>query len=57
MINATLMKIIIIRGFFRVNEGVFPVKMKNAFLPVKCDNSVNRYSRISTVPQESEQSE
>ena len=30
---------------------------KNAFPPVKRDNSVNTYSRISTVPQGSERSE
>ena len=37
--------------------GVFLVKMKHAFEPVKRDNSVNTYSRISTVPRGSEQSE
>ena len=37
--------------------GVFPVKMKNAFEPVKRDNSMNTYSRISTVPRGSERSE
>ena len=30
-------------------EGVFLVKMKNAFVPVKRDNTVNTYSRFSTV--------
>ena len=39
------------------NEGVFLVSAKNAFVPVKCDNSVNTHSRISTVPLGSEQSE
>ena len=39
------------------NQGVFLVKMKNAFVPVKRDNSVNTYSRISTVPRGSERSE
>ena len=38
-------------------KGVFLVKMKNAFDPVKRDHSVNTYSRISTVPQGSERSE
>ena len=38
-------------------HGVFQVKMKDAFDPVKRDHSVNTYSRISTVSQESEQSE
>ena len=37
--------------------GVFLVKMKNAFVPVKRDNSVNTHSRISTVPRGSEQNE
>ena len=37
-----------------MNEGVFLVSAKNAFVPVKRDNSVNR---ISTVPRGSEQSE
>ena len=39
------------------SEGVFPVSTKNAFVPVKRDNSVNTYSRISTVPRGSERSE
>ena len=38
-------------------QGVSLVKMKNAFVLVKRDNSVNTYSRISTVPQGSERSE
>ena len=38
-------------------SGVFLVKTKNAFAPVKRDNSVNTYSRISTVPCGSERSE
>ena len=38
-------------------EGVFLVKMKNAFVPVKRDNSVNTYSRILNVPRGSERSE
>ena len=38
------------------NLGVFLVSAKNAFPPVKRDNSVNTYLRISTVPQVSEQS-
>ena len=33
------------------------VSAKNAFVPVKRDNSVNTYSRISTVPRGSERSE
>ena len=37
--------------------GVFLVKMKNAFVPVKCDHSVNTYLRYSTVPRGSERSE
>ena len=36
---------------------MFLVKTKNVFVPVKRDNSVNTYSRISTVPQGSERSE
>ena len=39
------------------NEGVFLVSAKNAFVSVKRDNSVNTYSRISTVPRGSERSE
>ena len=38
-------------------KGVFLVTTKNAFVPVKRDNSVNTYSRISTVPRGSERSE
>ena len=38
-------------------KGVFLVSAKNAFAPVKRDNSVNIYSRISTVPRGSERSE
>ena len=38
-------------------KGVFLVNAKNAFVPVKRDNSVNTYLRISTVPRGSEQSE
>ena len=41
---------------FFLNKGVFLVKMKNAYEPVKCDNSGNTYSRISTVPRGSERS-
>ena len=37
--------------------GVFLVKTKNAFVPVKRDHSVNTYLRISTVPRGSEQNE
>ena len=33
-----------------IGKGVFLVMTKNAFEPVKRDNSVNTYSRISTVP-------
>ena len=32
------------------SKGVFLVKMKKAFEPVKRDYSVNIYSRFSTVP-------
>ena len=39
------------------NKGVFLVKTNNAFVPVKRHNSVNTYSRFSTVPWGSEQSE
>ena len=38
-------------------KDVFLVSAKNAFVPVKRDNSVNTYSRISTVPRGSERSE
>ena len=38
-------------------KGVFLVKMKNAFVPVKRVYSVNTYSRISTVLRGSEQNE
>ena len=38
-------------------HGVFQVKMKDAFDPVKRDHSVNTYSRISTLPPGSEGSE
>jgi len=37
-----------------LNKGVFLVCAKNAFVPLKRDNSVNTYSRISTVPRGSE---
>ena len=37
--------------------GVFLVSAKNAFVPVKHNNSMNTYSSISTVPRGSEQSE
>ena len=37
--------------------GVFLVSAKNAFVPVKHNNSVNTYSIISTVPQGSERCE
>ena len=40
-----------------LSEGVFLVSAKNAFVPVKRDNSVNTYSRISTVSRGSERSE
>ena len=33
------------------SKGVFLVSVKNAFVPVKRDNSVNTYSRISTVSE------
>ena len=36
--------------------GVFLVKMKTAFVPVKRVHSANTYSKISTVPQGSERS-
>ena len=39
------------------NLGVFLVSAKNAFVPLKRDNSVNTHSRISTVPRGSERSE
>ena len=39
------------------NLGVFLVSAKNAFVPLERDNSVNTYSRISTVSQGSERSE
>ena len=39
------------------SKGVFLVSAKNAFVAVKRDNSVNTYSRISTVPRGSERSE
>ena len=38
------------KGVEMEGMGVFLVMTKNAFVPVKCDNSVNTYSRISTVP-------
>ena len=38
-------------------QGVFLVKMKNAFVPVKRDDGVNKYSRISTALRRSEQNE
>ena len=38
-------------------QGVFLVKMKHVFEPVKRDNSMNTYTRISTVPPGSERSE
>ena len=38
-------------------KGVFLVSAKNAFVPVKRDNSMNTYSRISTLPRGSERSE
>ena len=41
------LKGIVVEGRKR-GEGVFPVNAKNAFLPVKRDNSVNTYSRISS---------
>ena len=52
----------VFQGFFSINacdlqsfvyttKGVFLVKMKNAFEPVKRNYSVNTYSRISTVPR------
>ena len=40
--------------FDLLTKGVFLVKTKNAFVPVKRDNSMNTYSRISTVPLGSE---
>ena len=40
-----------------LDKGVFLVSAKNAFVPVKRDNSMNTYSRISTVPRGSERSE
>ena len=44
-------------GKISQTKGVFLVKTNNAFVPVKRDNSVNTYSRFSTVPQGSERSE
>ena len=38
-------------------EGAFLVSAKNAFVPVKRVYSMNTFSRISTIPQGSEQSE
>ena len=43
--------------FVKSNQGVFLVSAKNAFVPVERDNSVNTYSRFSTVPRGSERSE
>ena len=43
-----------LQSFVYTTKGVFLVKMKNAFEPVKRDYSVNTYSRISTVPRGSE---
>jgi len=40
-----------------LNKSVFLVSAKNAFVPLKRDNSVNTCSRISTVPRGSERSE
>ena len=40
-----------------LHGSVFPVKMKNAFVLVKRENSVKTYLRISTVPRGSERSE
>ena len=40
-----------VRVIARSSKGVFLVKMKNAFVPVKRNHSVNTYSRISTVPR------
>ena len=34
----------------RERKGVFLVSTKNAFVPMKRDNSVNTYSKISTAP-------
>ena len=41
----------------KLGKGVFLVCAKNAFVPVKRDNSMNTFSRISTVPRGSERSE
>ena len=38
-------------------KGVFLVKVKDAFVPVRRVDSMNTYSRISTVPRGSERSE
>ena len=38
-------------------KGVFLVSPKNACVPVKRDNNMNTYLRISTVPRGSERSE
>ena len=38
-------------------KGVFLVKVKDAFVPVRRVDSMNTYSRISTVPRWSKQSE
>ena len=41
----------------KVSQGVFVLMTKNVFVPVKLIDSVNTYSRISTVPQVSKVSE
>ena len=50
-----IVSLIRLTGFW--TQGVFLVKMKKAFVPVKRDHSVNTYSGISTVPRGSERSE
>ena len=43
-----------VRVIARSSKGVFLVKMKNAFVPVKRDNIVYIYSRISSAQRGSE---
>ena len=46
-----------VSNLFSLSLGVFLVTNENAFPPVKRNNSVNTYSRISTVPRGNERSE
>ena len=50
----TLTEISVAPCSLMLSQGVFLVKMKNAFVPVKRVYSVNTHSRISTVSQGSE---